>query len=91
MNSIAIANELEEAVVHLKAVIERLDLLRDGADEETLAWDLGHVLNHICHAWHFRNRTETDIANMPQVDFDRLAQLIPNFDFEFALLQGREE
>jgi hypothetical protein len=48
-------------------------------DEPALAVQLGHVLDHISIAWNCKDMTPEQRAALPQEQFERLSNTVPNF------------
>ena len=79
MNLGHVTFELSEARMHLDEVIRDL---REGAIEPNDDMDvqvrLEHVLDHLCFAWSSRDLTPEQLKNLPQSEFERLANTVPD-------------
>lgn len=72
--------ELSEALEHLQAFVAEI---RDGKlhadDAPELAVQLGHILDHISLAWNCKDMTLEEVGALPQSEFERLSNTVPNF------------
>jgi hypothetical protein len=73
-----VQHELEEALVHLQALVSELrDGKIDGNGQPEVCVQLSHVLDHLCRAW---NRKDIDPETaLSQQEFNRLSNTVPNF------------
>lgn len=80
MQTETVSWELGEALVHLQDLVGEL---RAGKiherDEPALAVQLGHVLDHISLAWNCKDMTLEQTSSLPQSEFERLSNTVPNF------------
>ena len=75
--------QLNEAKIHLEETLARLnETASEECGEVSLAVNLGHILDHICIAWHTRNMSFDEASAMTQQDFERLINEVPNFGLE---------
>jgi hypothetical protein len=72
--------ELGEALVHLQGLVAEFRAGKiQSRDEPALAVQLGHVLDHISIAWNCKDMTPEQRAALPQEQFERLSNTVPNF------------
>jgi hypothetical protein len=72
--------ELSEASEHLNEVVAQLQDSRIGPyGSPELAVELGHILDHICFAWHTRDISWDELSNLSQGRFEELTNTVPNF------------
>ena len=72
--------ELTEALMHLQALVTQFREDRVQPDASPgLAVELGHLLDHICFAWNGRDLLPEDFPVLPQEDYERMANTVPNF------------
>jgi hypothetical protein len=80
MHTATVEFELGEALIHLQSLVAEF---RDGKiqprDEPALAVQLGHILDHISVAWNCKDMTPAQRAALPQAEFERLSNTVPNF------------
>jgi hypothetical protein len=88
-NRAAVCLELSEALLTLQRCHEKA---KTGAyDEEAplvMAIDFQQILMHLCLAWHSKQMTNEEIKALPQQEFERLANTVPNFGFGLTLMPG---
>ena len=66
--------------MHLQHLVTGLREQRvQSEDSAALAVELGHVLDHLCFAWNSRDMSMEAILALPQAEFDRLSNTVPNF------------
>ena len=88
-NRAAVELQLSEAKLALDAALEKTKAGQ--YDEEAplvMAIDFEQVLYKLCLAWHFKHMTPEGIEALPQKEFDRLSNTVPNFGFELKLMSG---
>jgi hypothetical protein len=72
--------ELAETLLHLQ---ELLAEFREGRmesdDTPKLAVELGHILDHISYVWNSRDLSPEALLTMPEAEYERLANTVPNF------------
>jgi len=72
--------ELSEALEHLQHFVAEIrDSKLQSDDEPELAVQLGHVLDHISLAWNCKNMKLEEVGVLPQSEFERLSNTVPNF------------
>ncbi len=80
MNAKTVGHELGEALIHLEDLVAKL---RNGMigpnDEPAVAVQLGPILDHMSRAWNCSDLPPEQHANLPQVEFERLSNTVPNF------------
>jgi len=80
MNIETVDRELGEALVHLQSLVGEFRAGKiQSRDEPALAVQLGHILDHISIAWNCKDMTPEQRAALPQGQFERLSNTVPNF------------
>ncbi len=86
MHTETVESELREALVHLQDLVAEFRLGKvQSRDEPALAVQLGHILDHISVAWNCKDMTPDQRASLPQDQFERLANTVPNFLGELVI------
>lgn len=81
MNVTHVEFELTEALIHLQSLVtESCEHRVQPDDTSELAVQLGHILDHICFAWNGRDMTHEELQALPQSEFQRLTDTVPNFN-----------
>lgn len=81
MNVTHVEFELAEALSHLQSLVTEFRAHRVQSDDTPeLAVQLGHILDHICFAWNGRDLTQEELQALPQAEFERLTDTVPNFN-----------
>ena len=80
MQTATVEFELGEALIHLQDLVAEFRAGKiQTRDEPALAVQLGHILDHISIAWNCKDMTPEQRAALPQADFERLSNTVPNF------------
>ena len=80
MNRDFVEFQLAEASLHLQDLVLEFRNGTIGEDDEPcLAVSLGHVLGHLCMAWNAKHQSVEEVSSLPQDEFDRLCNTVPNF------------
>ena len=80
MNTETVAWDIGEALIHLQSLVAdfRTGKIRT-RDEPVVAVQLGHVLDHICLAWNCKDMSPDQRSQIPQDEYERLCNTVPNF------------
>ena len=80
MNVDLVRFELAEALMHLQTLVAEFHEQRVQSDDPAaLAMGLDHVLDHLCFAWNIRDMSPEAKSDLPQAEFERLTNTVPNF------------
>lgn len=80
MNLSHVEFELAEALMHLQALVTAFREHRIQPDDTPeLSANLNHILEHICYAWNSKSLSTEEILTLPQNEFNRLCDTVPNF------------
>jgi hypothetical protein len=72
--------ELGEALIHLESTVADIRSGELGPDDSAgLAVELCHILEHISRAWNCKDMTMEEMNDLPQSEFNRLSDNVPNF------------
>jgi hypothetical protein len=90
-NRTAVALQLSEAKLALDAISNKVTSGAYARESPVvMAIDFQHVLNTICLAWHFKYMTDEELAKLPNKEFERLGNIVPNFGFNLKIMAGIE-
>ena len=82
---------LNEAGVHLDGMLREVRARWVGRDEDVaIAHVLGHVLEHLNLAWHYRSKSVEQVSAESQETFEAQCRLVPRLTAGFCLLEGQD-
>ncbi len=82
---------LNEASVHLDGMLREVRARWVDRDEDVaIAHVLGHVLEHLNLAWHYRSKSVEQVSAESQEEFEAQCRLVPRLTAGFRLLEGQE-
>lgn len=83
--------QLNEARVHLDGMLREVRVRWVGRDEDVeIAHVLGHVLEHLNLAWHYRSKSVEQVSAESQEAFEAQCRLVPRLTGDFRLLEGQD-
>jgi hypothetical protein len=83
--------QLHEARVHLDGMLREIRARWVDQDEDVaIAIGLGHVLEHLNLAWHYRSKSVEQVAAESQEDFEAQCCLVPRLAPGLRLLEGQD-
>jgi hypothetical protein len=88
-NRNAVALQAAEAKLALNTILQKAQ--SGEYDDEAplvIAIDFEQVLYKLCLAWHFKRLSDQEIEALPEDEFIRLSNTVPNFGFSLRLLSG---
>ncbi len=77
-------NEISKHISELQNLLEKSDV------DDGIFVNFGHILEHLNFAWNARIFSNEDAAKITQEQFETLCNSIPNYNFQFKLLDGLE-
>ena len=81
MNVSHVEFELTEALIHLQSLVAEFhEHCVQPDDTPEVAVQLGHILGHICFAWSGRDMSNEELQALSQAEFERLTDIVPNFN-----------
>jgi hypothetical protein len=86
-NKAAIHLQLSEAKIALDDLIKKVEQGKfDEGDDVLIAIDLEDILSHLCLAWHFRCRNDSELQRLSQETYEVLSYSIPKWHEDLRLL-----
>ena len=83
--------QLNEARVHLDGILREVRARWVDRDEDVaIAHVLGHVLEHLNLAWHYRSKSVEQVSAESQEAFEAQGRLVPRLTGGFRLLAGQD-
>jgi hypothetical protein len=83
--------QLHEATVHLDGLLREVRARWVDRDEDVvIAIGLGHVLEHLNLAWHYRSKSVEQVSAESQETFESQCRLVPRLTAGFRLLEGQD-
>ena len=83
--------QLHEATVHLDGLLREVRARWVDRDEDVaIAIGLGHVLEHLNLAWHYRSKSVEQVSAESQEEFEAQCRQVPRFAPNLRLLEGRD-
>lgn len=83
--------QLHEARVHLDDMLREIRARWVGQDEDiSIAIGLGHVLEHLNLAWHYRSKSVEQVSAESQEEFEAQGCLVPRLTPGLRLLEGQD-
>lgn len=83
--------QLHEATVHLDGLLREVRARWVGRDEDVvIAIGLGHVLEHLNLAWHYRSKSVEQVSAESQEEFEAQCRQVPRFAPNLRLLAGQD-
>lgn len=83
--------QLNEARVHLDGMLREVRARWVDRDEDVaIAHVLGHVLEHLNLAWHYRSKSVEQVSAESQEAFEAQCRLVPRLTGGFLLLAGQD-
>jgi len=81
--------QLNEARVHLDGILREVRARWvDEEEDVSIAIGLGHVLEHLSCAWHYRAKSVEEVSAESQEDFEAQCSLVPRLAPGLRLLEG---
>lgn len=82
---------LNEASVHLDGMLREVRARWVDRDEDVaIAHVLGHVLEHLNLAWHYRSKSVEQVSAESQETFEAQCRLVPRLTAGFRLLESQD-
>ena len=83
--------QLNEAMVHLDGMLREVRALWVDQDEDVgIAIGLGHVLEHLNLAWHYRSKSVEQVSTETQEEFETQCRLVPRLTPGLRLLESQD-
>lgn len=91
MTSAETSFHLHEARVHLDGMLREIRARWVDQDEDVaIAIGLGHVLEHLNLAWHYRSKSVEQVSAESQEEFEAQGCLVPRLTPGLRLLEGQD-
>lgn len=83
--------QLHEATVHLDGLLREVRARWVDQDEDVaIAIGLGHILEHLNRAWHYRSKSVEQVSAESQEAFEAQCRLVPRLTPSCRLLEGQD-
>jgi C4-dicarboxylate-specific signal transduction histidine kinase len=91
MTRVETSFQLHEAQVHLDGMLRDVRARWVDQDEDVaIAHGLGHILEHLNLAWHYRCKSVDQVSAESQEEFEAQCCLVPRLTPNFRLLEGQD-